>query len=196
MNNESKIAVVDIETTGFFDNGGLIIEVGIVELNLKNGEVAEKFNSLVREPELSEKDKKGWIFENSDMNFNDVEKAPLLAEMLPEIQKILDEYPLGATAFNKKFDFEFLKDRGVKAKELPCIMLTATPIVKIPKNWGDRYKWPSVEEAWRHFFPNTPYDELHRGADDAKHEAMIAYEMYKLGKFKVEGCEYVPEEER
>ena len=32
-----KIGIIDIETTGFLQNGGKIVEVGIVELNLENG---------------------------------------------------------------------------------------------------------------------------------------------------------------
>lgn len=37
----------------------------------------------------------------------------------------------------------------------------------------------------RHFFPAITYNECHRGADDAKHEALIVYELYKLGVFKL-----------
>jgi DNA polymerase-3 subunit epsilon len=42
-----------------------------------------------------------------------------------------------------------------------------------------------VEEAFKFFFPESQYIEAHRGADDAKHEAMIVYELYKLGIFKI-----------
>jgi DNA polymerase-3 subunit epsilon len=47
---ENIILVVDIETTGFLNQGGLIIEIGIVKLNLENGEISPAFNSLIREP--------------------------------------------------------------------------------------------------------------------------------------------------
>jgi len=36
-----KILILDIETTGFLQSGGKIVEVGIVELNLLNGDVSE-----------------------------------------------------------------------------------------------------------------------------------------------------------
>jgi DNA polymerase-3 subunit epsilon len=74
--------------------------------------------------------------------------------MLPEIQGIFNKYTLGATAFNKKFDFGFLKSRGLRIKELPCIMLTVAPVVNLPPNPGFRdAKWPKVEEA---FFKPCP----------------------------------------
>ena len=37
----------------------------------------------------------------------------------------------------------------------------------------------------RGFLPGTNYIEAHRALDDARHEALIAYELYKLGKFRV-----------
>ncbi len=61
-------------------------------------------------------------------------------------------------------------------------MLVSTPICKCPnKNGRGGYKWPKVEEAYKHFFPESEYVELHRGADDAFHEADIVYELHKLG---------------
>ncbi|MDD2999465.1 MAG: hypothetical protein PHV05_10430 [Candidatus Riflebacteria bacterium] len=100
----------------------------------------------------------------------------------PAIQGILNSY--SATAFNKRFDFEFLKSRGLKVKELDCPMLLAVNVCRLPGKLRS-YKWPTVEEAWKHFFPNEPYSEKHRGADDALHEAKIVYELYKMGVFKV-----------
>ena len=62
-------------------------------------------------------------------------------------------------------------------------MKLATNVVKLRGRRG--YKWPKVQEAWDFFFGKTNYVELHRGADDAKHEAMIVHELYKRGIFKV-----------
>jgi DNA polymerase-3 subunit epsilon len=65
-------------------------------------------------------------------------------------------------------------------------MLLLTEIMKLPKNNGySGYKWPSVEEAFKYFFPDTQYVEKHRGADDSKHEAMIVYELYKMKIFTI-----------
>jgi len=185
----NKILVVDIETTGFLNQGGSIVEIGIVALCLETGQTEIIFDSLLRENILTAKHREepmGWIFRNSDLTPEAVRDAPSASEVLTKVQHIIDQYPLGCTAYNKQFDFGFLTDRGLIIKELPCPMLLATDICQLPNKHGYKnYKWPSVEEAWRHFFPAITYNERHRGADDAKHEALIVYELYKLGIFKL-----------
>jgi len=39
-----KIVIVDIETSGFQHQGGLIVEVGIVSLNLQTGNISNEFS--------------------------------------------------------------------------------------------------------------------------------------------------------
>jgi DNA polymerase-3 subunit epsilon len=178
-----KIAVIDIETTGLSPRNDLILEIGIVELNLKSGEVCIIFDSLVREPLFSKKHRKSWIFENSNMSFEDVQNAPPFESFKKELQDIFNTYRI--SAFNKSFDLSFLKARGFKfPHELACIMLTSTNICKIPHiNGRAGFKWPKAQEAWDFFFPNIDYIEKHRAADDAEHEAKILFELIKLGKF-------------
>ena len=184
-----EIAIVDIETSGFQKQGGLIVEIGIVGLNLETGNITNEFESIVKENGFSERHTKhpfGWVFQNSNLNYKDVLLANDFSIIIPEIQSILNKYSLGATAFNKKFDFGFLKSRGLRIKELPCIMVSAAPVVDLPPNPGfSDAKWPKVEEAWDYFFPNIAYEEAHRALDDARHEALIAYELYKIGSFRV-----------
>ena len=184
-----KILVLDIETTGFLKQGGSIVEIGIVELDLDNGEINEVYSSLCKEDIFNERHQEhpyGWIFNNSDLKFKEVMKASEFAIVKNQVQTILDKYPLGCTAFNNFFDFGFLRDRGLLIKGLPCPMQLSTPICKLPKRNGyNGYKWPKVEEAFDHFFPDNDYTEKHRGADDAYHEAQIVYELYKMGIFKI-----------
>ena len=54
----SRILVIDLETTGFLQSGGKIIEVGIVGLNLETG--AKKYFSMncVTKDQLHEKKSK------------------------------------------------------------------------------------------------------------------------------------------
>ena len=163
-----------MKTTGFLGQGGSIVEVGIVDLDLNTGEITEVFESLLREKILTEEHGVkpfGWIFKNSDLTLEEVMDGPLAEEVFPRIQKVLDRYPLGCTAFNKRFDFGFLTDRGLLIKELPCPMILSTDVCKLPNRngWGG-YKWPKVEEAFSYFFPDIEYTEKHRGLDDAKHE--------------------------
>lgn len=180
------ILVVDIETSGFLNQGGKIVEIGIVKLNLDNGNITPAFSSLINEEGFNKKHTQGrfgWIFRNSDLEFTDVMQAPSLESQRKEIQELFNKYP--ATAYNKDFDFGFLENRGFQIKELPCPMLLATPIINLPPaNGYGSPKWPKVEEAWKFFFGDTGYVEAHRGLDDAKHEAKIVYELYERGCFE------------
>lgn len=189
-----KILILDIETTGFLNQGGSIVEIGIVELDLDTGEIKEVFESLVREKILTGKHREepfGWIFRNSDLTVEAVRNAPGAEKVFMEVQDILDKYPLGCTAFNNRFDFDFLKSRGLKIKALPCPMILSTDICRLPnRNGHSGYKWPKVEEAFKYFYPDIEYIEKHRGLDDAKHEAMIVYSLYELGVFKLEAPAY------
>lgn len=185
---KNTILVVDIETTGFLNNGGKIVEIGMVTLNLATGEVTPVYDSLVREEGFGPHHatgRFGWIFNNSDLTYEEVDAASSLDEQRENIQAFFDQYY--ATAFNKTFDFDFLRDRGFEIKELPCPMKVATPICQLPNQYGYKnYKWPTVEEAWAHFFgEETDYVEAHRGCDDAIHEAKIVYRLFELGHYKV-----------
>ena len=187
--DENKILILDIETTGFLPQGGSIVEIGIVELNLDTGEIIEIFQSLLREKILNwdhGKPPYGWIFKNSDLTLEELRTAPNAYIIFSQVQEILNSYPIGCTAYNNKFDFGFLIDRGLKIKILPCPMILSTDICKIPsRDSRSQYKWPSVEEAFKFFFPDSEYIEKHRGLDDAKHEAMIVYRLYQDGIFKI-----------
>ena len=174
--NNDKVAVIDIETTGKKSERDLILEIGIVELSLATGETKILFDSLHRN---------AWIFDNSDLKFENIENAPLFDNLKQKIREICNQYPI--TAFNKSFDLGFLKAREINVpKELPCIMLTAQNILKIPYQYDkSRHKKPNVQEAWDFFFPNSEYIEKHRAADDAIHEAKILFELYKRGQFHI-----------
>ncbi len=105
-----EIAVVDIETSGFQNQGGLIVEIGVVGLNLETGNIINEFDEIVKENDFGErhaKDPYGWVFRNSDLRYEDVLLANDLVKTLPKIQTIFDKYSFGATAFNKRFDFGY-----------------------------------------------------------------------------------------
>ena len=64
-------------------------------------------------------------------------------------------------------------------------MLSAAPVVGLPPNPG--YfdpKWSKVLQAWDFFSPRSTYIEKLRALDDARHEALIAYELHKLGRLR------------
>ncbi len=177
------IAVVDIETTGFSHQKDCIVEIGICELDLDSGKCRELFNKVIRESHFSPQHRNAWIFKNSDLRYEDVLDAQPLSNYKEELLGIFYMNP--ATAFNKRFDFNFLQNRGFKIRELPCPMVIATDILKLPpRKPGTLHKFPSVEETWNYLFPDTKYIEKHRGYDDAVHEALIIFELYKRNKWK------------
>jgi DNA polymerase III epsilon subunit-like protein len=185
-----KIAIVDIETTGFLNQKGLIVEIGIVSLDLHTGEINTEFDSLIREPGFNKAHTThpyGWIFQNSDLKYDQVSQAPQLFERFNEIQAILDKYPTGITAYNASFDLPFLRSRSFAFTPLPCPMIAATPVVNLPPFPGrSSPKWPTVQETWNFLFGDkTGYIETHRAADDARHEAKIVHELYKRGKYSL-----------
>lgn len=188
-----KILVIDLETTGFLDKGGKIVEVGIVELDLTNSNTTTLFDELCHErPITKEEVESSWIIQNSSMSVEDVRMSKQLKDIRVDIQDIIDSYPLGVTAYNNKFDFGFMDNRGFTInRKLPCPMMLSVDLIKLPplphQPKKTKYKYPNVNEAWEYFFgKDTGYVELHRGADDAKHEAKIIYELYKLGIFKID----------
>ncbi|MFT5724148.1 MAG: DNA polymerase III epsilon subunit-like protein [Bacteroidia bacterium] len=183
---DKRILIIDLETTGFLNNGGKIVEIGIVSLDLENGNKEILFDSLVRESEMTiDEIENSWIVKNSDMESMKVWEAPLLSNVSSDIQKILSEFTNGCTAYNNAFDFGFMEAKGFAfPRKLKCPMLLSTDICKIPSKNGRGYKWPKVQEAWDFYFGNeTGYIETHRGADDAFHEADIVYELYNRGVF-------------
>jgi DNA polymerase-3 subunit epsilon len=184
----SKILIIDIETTDFLQRNGKIVEIGIVELDLSNGERDIIYDRVCWETGLTEKEvDDSWIVKNSDLTKEAIRTSDNLNKLKPRIQQIINEYPNGATAFNNAFDFGFLESRGfVFPKKLPCPMKLSTDICKLPSPKGFGFKWPKVEEAHKHFFGDVGYIEKHRGADDAFHEAEIVYELFKMGVFKID----------
>jgi DNA polymerase-3 subunit epsilon len=193
--SEECILIVDVETIKHKKDAHLgigvkekLAEIGVVELNLKTGARRIILDTLCKPDDWDiESYKDSWIFENGEgLTVEMIDKAPYISEILPDLQKLVDGYPLGITAFNNKFDFTAFESAGLKIdNKLACIMLTATNICKIPGKFPGKFKWPNVEEAWKFFFPQEPYTELHRGADDAFHEGRIAHQLFRMGKLPV-----------
>ena len=181
-NKEDKdlVIVLDIETTGLSPKFDMICEIGLCFLDLETGDIDPIFNIICRE-ENKKFDDRSWIFQNSDLKYEDVINAPYLEDFREELQAIFN-LNCPCTAYNQKFDFGFLEFRDFKIhQKFWDPMLKLTPILKIPNisYYAKDYKWPSVWEAYYYLFPNENYIEAHRALDDAVHEAKIVYETYK-----------------
>lgn len=171
-----KILVIDIETTGLYYDDSFIVEIAAVELNLKNGKIKKKFNYLICEDGCFI-DSESWIFENSDLKYEDVmDKGKSIEKIRKKLQRLLSKYI--CTAYNKNFDFGFLRDRGfVIENEYLDPMIVLVDVLKIPFESG--YKWPSVQEVIDYI--GMDVIEEHRALSDAKVEANIIY-LWSTGK--------------
>ena len=59
---KEEILIIDIETTGFLQQGGKIVEIGIVSLHPKSGEKEILFDMVVHErPITREHVENSWI---------------------------------------------------------------------------------------------------------------------------------------
>lgn len=178
-----NILIADIETTGFLP-AGKIVEIGIVELCLCCGSKQIIYNKVFNPALPIEELEKTWIVQKGYMNTAEILLGAKIEDEIPVIQKIINDHPEGITAYNKRFDLDFLEKYGLDFfKTLTCPMLAATDLCKIPKaNGHSGYKWPNVEECYKFLFPESDYIELHRGADDAMHEAEIVFKLNQLGR--------------
>ena len=178
----NDIIVLDIETTGLNPRVDLILELGMVILNLDTGQIIEVFDKVFKDPKLTAKHRKAWIFENGFMEIDEVRNAEPISTYMDKIQSIMEPFKGRITAWNREFDSAFLYNYGFDlGPDMICPMKTSVDYFKIEGNYG--YKWPKAQEAWDILFPDTPKLEEHRGLDDSKMEAKIIFELYKRGVY-------------
>ncbi len=181
--SNSSILVVDIETTGFGADTDFIIEIGAVSLDLRTGEIATLFDSLIREQGIGKaQEYKIQMIHGDNFPMQDILKAPSLEELRPTLQKIFDQYNGRITAWNRTFDFSFLNARAFDwGDDFPCPMQASKKYLNLPFANGNRGKQAKVQEAWDILFPEDPQTETHRGLDDAIMEAKIIYKLQQVG---------------
>jgi DNA polymerase III subunit epsilon len=181
-----NILIVDIETSGFMPLGK-ILEIGAVSLNVETGEICQVFDSLCKPEGITVGEvMHSWIVENGYIDPAELKTSRPLKQVCAEFQATIDAGKwIGCTAYNRQFDFGFLEREGLRLPTpLPCPMLLATDVCKLPAVGGRRgYKWPKVEEAWATLI-GTEYVEKHRGCDDAMHEAQIVWKLIEMGVYK------------
>lgn len=179
-----KIAVLDIETTGFIVTTDAVVEIGITLVDTTTQEITKIFDKVILDPVFCKYNHKtAWIFENSNLTIEDVLNGVPLEEIEDELQKIFDTYPI--TAHNKSFDLRFLRSRNFEINDIKCLMRSCRENKLVYTHKGSP-KSPSVEEAYQVLFPDEHYIEKHRGGDDSIHEAKILLKLceIKAGKFK------------
>ena len=118
-----KIAVLDIETTGFDPKWDVIVEIGITLVDTEKKTRRLIFNEVIKEKKFSPtwgRHKDAWIFKNSDLTLQEVREAESLEYYRKKLQRIFNKYPV--TAFNSKFDFKFMDAKKFKTNKIKCLM--------------------------------------------------------------------------
>jgi DNA polymerase III epsilon subunit-like protein len=184
--SSDKLLVIDIETTGFNHKTDCILELGVIELNTDTGNITELLDVQIKENHLSAKHHNAWTFKNGFMSHEDVRDAENLAFHFTKIQSIFDNYLGRICAWNRAFDADFLKSRGLNlGKDIKDPMKESADFFNLPHKSGGFGKWPSAQEAWDILFPKIEKIELHRGLDDAKMEAKIIFELIQKGIYNI-----------
>lgn len=175
-----KIAIIILKTISIFDKQGVVVEVGIVSLDLSTGEIVHEFGSVVKADNFNESYKKSSSFKSSTLTFENINSAPSFDKKILEITHAVNKPEIiGVTGFDT--DFDFLRESGViiNAPIVACIRKEAQSIIKTPSKRRGGFKKPSLMEAFQYFFKDKKYVCEHRASKDAEDVALIAYEMYK-----------------
>lgn len=102
----TKLAFVDIETTGMRSSHDRIIEIGI--LRVENGELKRTFQSLINPQAYLPKE----ITHLTGIAQKDLENAPTFNSLKDEIIDILDDCTF--VAHNVRFDYGFIKNEFLR----------------------------------------------------------------------------------
>jgi DNA polymerase-3 subunit epsilon len=100
--HHSRLAVVDLETTGTAATADRITEIGIVRV--ENGAIAEEWSSLVNPETPIPEEIQALTGITNDM----VRGAPTFRELANEVNKRLDDHLF--IAHNARFDYAFIKN--------------------------------------------------------------------------------------
>ena len=179
-----KVRVLDIETTQinpqikFNIENDQICEIAITQLDTKTGEIIPVYQTLCRGPEPPSPN--SWIFKHSNIKLRDIENAQTICSLKKEIQPILDQgFPV--TAYNQNYDFPRLEHPkhgfNIPNKFWDPLKILV-PITRIPSRFG--YKYPTLQEAHNHLFPEEPYTCDHRALDDSTIPAKIILKLIQI----------------
>ncbi len=78
--------------------------------------------------------------------------------------------------------------RMIDAKPTFCTMTAATPVLNLPGGRNGEPKWPTLEEAYRHFF-GQDFPGAHNALNDVKATARVYYHLKAMKQEQAKGDE-------
>ena len=174
-----KYLFFDTETTGFPPKARL---VSIAWQIWDDNELIEKDDYIIR-PD-------GFIIPDGAANVHGItteialEKGVDLKMVIELFSKKLAEIDT-VIAHNYKFDSQIVGgemkrlkiSNNLKGKKVIDTMIESTNYVKLPGRYGD-YKWPKLEELYRHLF-NKDFDDAHSADADVDATVACFFELQK-----------------
>ena len=146
---------LDLETTGLNPRLDRIIEIGA--LRVENGEIADTFCTFVNPGRRLEE----RITDLTGIRDEDVEGAPYIEEVLPDLFRFLGDLPL--LGHSVRFDFSFLKKAAVDLR-LP-FERNAVDTLKIARKYLTALEHRSLDYLCDYY--KIPH-QAHRALEDAR----------------------------
>jgi DNA polymerase-3 subunit alpha (Gram-positive type) len=146
---------IDLETTGLNPKTDKIIEIGAVKVD--NGVVTDTFSSFVNPGrKLAE-----HIIELTGIHDEDVEAAPYIEDILPQLVEFIGEYPL--LGHRILFDYSFIKKAAVDNKLV--FEKDGIDTLKIARKYLDKLEHRNLDYLCSYY--EIPH-HAHRALEDAK----------------------------
>lgn len=152
----TKLAFVDIETTGLGVTHDRIIEIGI--LRVENNKLIESYQTLVN-PQMYISP---FVEELTGIKKSDLEHAPLFEDIKDQIYELLDDAVF--VAHNARFDYGFIRNEFRRVDTSFSAKQCCT--VKLAKKLFPRFPRYNLDTIIQQFSLNC--EHRHRAFDDAK----------------------------
>lgn len=190
----TEIYVLDTETTGL--KGApvdLVVDIGIVKVDLKKGSVIKVYDSVVGY-DITEWDdylSNAWIFTHTDMTLEMVADAPPAVKVIDDVRHILRGK--NVTSYNIQYDmgkFLYKEPWNLRGTFNECkdIMLAAKDVCKLPSMYiGGDYRYPKLDYAYETIVEGDPAgihgNQDHRAYSDAIVASYVMIQMYRDGTY-------------
>jgi DNA polymerase-3 subunit epsilon len=150
----TKLAFVDVETTGLYPNHDRVIEIGIIRV--EDGKIVDTYSSLIN----PDRHLPTFIQGHTNISNTMVKKAPKFEAIESRVSELLDDAVF--VAHNVMFDYNFLRyemarlDRGF---EMPNLCT-----VRLSRRLYPQLRSHSLDSLIRTF--RFPCENRHRALDD------------------------------
>lgn len=159
-----ELCAIDLETSGLDIQNDAIIEIGLVRLS--GGVIVDEYSSLIN-PGFPISAETTHI---TNIQQDDLRKAPLLPQILPTITAFAGNAPI--IAHNVKFDLGFMRRFG-SLKQNQAIDTLEIASILLPK--APRYGLSALTEMLE-----IKLENAHRALADARATALLYWKLYEI----------------